>query len=70
MTKRWVLIGRIHINGRNKQNTWQELAKYLKIKIKRLEDTKAASFTRLTGSHIKRKLAAYNKKHHTDFFID
>ena len=70
MKKRWILLGRLHINGRNRYNSWKYLSNYLNIKLEPIENTKALALTSISISQIKKKLEKYNKQHHTDFFVE
>jgi len=68
---KFVLIGRLHINGKNHRNSWKSLSKYLDRKIIPIEPTKALIEirSRKSLSILRQKLRKYNKKYYTDFFI-
>jgi hypothetical protein len=64
------LISRIHINGKNLSNEWEQLSSYLKEDLKPLEETKAVFTPKNNIAIIKRKLDKYNEKYDTDFSIE
>lgn len=67
-----VLIGRLHIGGRNVKNSWSQLSKHLGKKIVPIEQTKAFIEVRDQQEYgvLKNKLNMYNKQYQTDFFVD
>ena len=66
------LIGRLHIGGKNLNNSWKKLSQYLDIEITPIEPTKASVMPESTIQLdvLKFKIKEYNKKHDTDFFIE
>lgn len=68
--KEWILVNRLHVNGRNRQNDWGMLNRYLGLQLKDIEDTKAvALINKNKKDYIKKRLESYNRINHTDFFI-
>ena len=68
--RNWILISRIHISGRTRNNSWKSLKKYLGLrKLTPIEPTKTVTLTTKTKGELNRKLEQYNKKNHTDFFV-
>ena len=68
---KYILIGRVHINGKNKNNSWDSLSNYLSKKIVSFENTKALMLIKDSKNLalIKAKIKQYNKKNYTDFFV-
>lgn len=65
-----ILVGRIHIGGKNVKNSWSQLGKYLKKRIRPIERTKAMLDNEgESKGKIKRQIDIYNKKYDTDFFV-
>lgn len=71
MTNMYVLIGRLHVGGKNVKNSWSQLQKHLNSKLTPIERTKAI----IEVAHeedvrlLKEKLDRYNRRYGTDFFI-
>lgn len=65
-----ILFGRNHIDN-YKGNNFNSLGKFLKIKIRQIEETKGSAFIdRKKLGFIKIRVNQYNEENNTDFFVE